>query len=102
MILGITGRSISGSSLVGRGSSISRSSFVGRGSSIPRVLHISNIPAVGIIDPVVDGLGPAIRESNGVGTRGGVVVTVLLSIEVGSRVVIRDTVVVGVVGRLIV
>merc|ERR1719223_27793 len=95
MFLGMVDGSsfVDGSSLVSRGSSI-----VG----LSRVLNISNISAVGISNLVVDGLGPAVREGYLVGSGGGVSITVLPGAELGARVVISNSVVVGVHSGLIV
>ena len=67
-----------------------------------RVLNISNITTVGISNLVVDSLGPAVRKGNLVGSRCSITITVLPSIEVGSRVVISDSIVVGIDSGLII
>merc|ERR1711962_1677858 len=83
------------SSLVGR----SRSNRVSGSSS---VLDISNISTIGIINLVVNSLLSAIRKSNRVRSSGSISITVLSSLEVGSRVVISNSIVVGIHSRLII
>ena len=95
------GRGVDGSRFVGRGSLISGGSLVGRGrgSSIlglARVRHISDISTISISNLVVNSLESAIRKSNRVGSAGGITISVLTSVEVATRVVISNSVVVGV------
>merc|ERR1740131_534964 len=62
--------------------------------------NISNI-AINIVGVVVDSLGPSVRESNGVGALFvSKTVRGLSSLEVGARVVISHSIVVGVGGDL--
>ena len=90
---------------------VGRSRLVGgRGRSIlglSGVGDISNITAVSISNIVVDSLDSAVRKSNRVGSSGGISITVLSSIELRSRVVISNSIVVGIhsgliIGRLLV
>ena len=102
------------SSFVDRGSLVDRSSMVHRGRlvgssrlvfiilGLSRVLDISNISTVGIINLVGDSLGSAIRKGNRVGSRGGISIPVLSSLEVSSRVVISYSIVEGIDSRLII
>merc|ERR1711962_1655245 len=83
------------SSLVGR----SRSNRVSGRSS---VLDISNISTIGIINLVVNSLLSAIRKSNRVRSSGSISITVLSSLEVGYRVVISNSIVVGIHSKLII
>merc|ERR1719369_932682 len=62
------------SSGVGRGRSVVGNSLVG---------DFSNIATVGISSVVADHLGSAVRESNSVGSRGGVAISLLLLVELG-------------------
>jgi len=100
------GRGVDGSRFVSRGSLISGGSLVGRGrgSSIlglARVRHISDISTISISNLVVNSLESAIRKSNRVGSAGGITISVLTSIEVATRVVISNSVVVGVDSGLV-
>ena len=100
------GRGVDGSRFVGRGSLISGGSLVGRGrgSSIlglARVRHISDISTISISNLVVNSLESAIRKSNRVGSAGGITISVLTSVEVATRVVISNSVVVGVDSGLV-
>merc|ERR1719187_2469990 len=61
--------------------------------SLTRVLDISNIATVGIINLVGDSLSSAIRKSNRVGSGGSISISVLSSLEVGSRIVISYSIV---------
>ena len=84
---------------------VDRSSLVDGSSiilSFSRVLNISNISTVGISNIVGDSLGPAIREGYRVGSTGSISISVLSSLEVGSRVVISNSIVVGIDSRLII
>ena len=67
-----------------------------------RVLDISNISTVAISNIVVHSLGSAIRKSNRVGSSGGISITILLGIEVGSAVVISYSILVSILGRFII
>ena len=87
------------SSLVRRSSLVSRSSGVGGFTS---VADISNVSTVGISHLVCNSLYSAVRKSNSVGSGGGIAVTVLSSIELGSRVVVSNSILVGVHSRHIV
>merc|ERR1711970_55974 len=58
-----------GNSRVGRGRSVVGNSLVG---------NFSNIATVGISSVVVDHLGSAVRESNSVGSRGGVAISLFI------------------------
>merc|ERR1719187_1559751 len=75
------------------------SNGVSRSSS---VLDISNISTIGIINLVVDSLEPAIGKSNRVGSSGGISITVLSSVELGSRVVISNGIFIGIHCRAII
>merc|ERR1719187_1474814 len=75
------------------------SNGVSRSSS---VLDISNITTIGIINLVVDSLEPAIGKSNRVGSSGGISITVLSSMELGSRVVISNSIFIGIHCRAII
>ena len=70
--------------------SIGRNSLIG---------DLSNISAVGISSVVVDNLGSAIRKSNSVGSRGGISISALLLVEVGSAVVISYSILVRIDSR---
>merc|ERR1712055_1057179 len=70
--------------------------------SLTRVLDISNIATVGIINLVVDSLSSAIRQGNRVGSRGSIAISVLSSLEVGSRVVISYSIVEGIDSRFLI
>merc|ERR1711887_431613 len=78
------------SSRVGRGRSVVGNSLVG---------NFSNIATVGISSVVADHLGSAVRESNSVGSRGGVAISLLLLVELGSAVVISNTILVSIDSR---
>merc|ERR1719244_960486 len=78
------------SSGVGRGRSVVGNSLVG---------DFSNIATVGISSVVADHLGSAVRESNSVGSRGGVAISLLLLVELGSAVVISNTILVSIDSR---
>merc|ERR1712029_503299 len=67
------------SSGVGRGRSVVGNSLIG---------NLSNIATVGISSVVVDHLGSAVRESNSVGSRGGVAISLFIRTKLGSAVVI--------------
>jgi len=100
------GRGVDGSRFVGRGSLISGGSLVGRGRggsilSLARVRHISDISTISISNLVVNSLESAIRKSNRVGSAGGITISVLTSVEVATRVVISNSVVVGVDSGLV-
>ena len=87
------------SSLVGWSRFISWGSII---SSLTRVRNISHISTVGISNIVGDSLGPAIREGYRVGSTGSISISVLSSLEVGSRVVISNSIVVGIDSRFII
>merc|ERR1719244_1875923 len=88
-------------SMIGRCSLVdgSMSDRVSRSSS---VLDISNISTISIINLVVDSLKPAVRKRNRVGSSGGISITVLSSMELGSRVVISNSIFIGIHGRAII
>ena len=94
------GRLVSGGRLVGGGS------FVGSGSGgvlcLAGVGHISNISAVGIVNLVVDSLSSAVGKSDTVGAGGGVAVSVLSGLEVGTGVIVGNGVSVSVNGGLVI
>merc|ERR1719187_757895 len=81
------------SSGVGRGRSVVGNAFIG---------NLSNIATVGISSVVVDHLGSAVRESNSVGSRGGVAISLLLLVELGSAVVISNAVLISIDSRLVI
>ena len=87
--------------MIGRDRLVDRSmgNRVSRSSS---VLDISNISAVGISNLVVDSLESAIRKSNRVRSSGGISITVLSSIELGSRVVISNCILITIHSRSII
>merc|ERR1711887_124176 len=78
-------------SRVSRGRSVVGNAFIG---------HFSNIATVGIGGVVVDHLGSAIRENNSVGSRSGVAISLFLLAELGSAVVIRNTILESIVSWL--
>merc|ERR1719244_49227 len=88
-------------SMIGRCSLVdgSMSNGVSRSS---RVLDISNISTIGIINLVVDSLDSAIGKSNRVGSSGGISITVLSCMELSSRVVISNGIFIGIHGRAII
>ena len=79
------------SSMMGRGRSIVGNTFIG---------YINNIATVGISSVVVDHLDSAVRESNSVGSRSGVAISLLIMAELGTTVVICNTILEGIVSRL--
>merc|ERR550519_812208 len=81
------------SSRVGRGRSVVGDSLVG---------DFSNIATVGISSVVADHLGSAVRESNSVGSSGGVAISLLLLVKLGTTVVISNSVLVSIDSRLII
>ena len=88
------GRLVDGGSLVwGRGSSILGLSGVG---------NISNISTISIINLVGNSLGSAIRKCNRVGSTGSITISILSSIELGSRVIISYSIVESIHWRLII
>merc|ERR1719312_2362151 len=72
---------------------------VSRSSS---VLDISYISTVGISNLVVDSLESAIRKSNRVRSSGSISITVLSGIELGSRVVISNSILIAIHSRSII
>merc|ERR1719320_731356 len=83
--LGVVGGRLGG--CIGLGLRVVGNSLVG---------HISNITVV-VVSGVVHGLGPAIRESNGVGSGDGTIaIRGLSSVEGSLGVVISNTILVGV------
>ena len=87
--------------MIGRDRLVDRSmgNRVSRSSS---VLDISNISTVAISNLVVDSLESAIRKSNRVRSSGGISITVLSSIELGSRVVISNCILITIHSRSII
>merc|ERR550519_2070957 len=81
------------SSGVGRGRSVVGNAFIG---------NLSNIATVGISSVVVDHLGSAVRESNSVGSRGGVAISLFILAELGSAVVISNAVLISIGSRLVI
>merc|ERR1712168_1594834 len=78
---------------MGRGRSVVRNALIG---------DISNIATVGISNVVVDHLGSAVRESNSVGSRSGVAISLFILAELGSAIVISNTVLVSIDSRLVI
>ena len=66
------------------------------------VLDINDVARGGITDSVGDDLGPAVGKSNAVLAVGGIAIPSLVLAKVGTRVVILNTVLVGVGSRLII
>merc|ERR1719422_1236332 len=101
--LGVVGR---GSGLVGRGGLVLGLSLVGGlvfgVLGLALVLDISNVARVTILDSVGDNLGPAVGEGNTVLAVGGIAVPSLVLAEVGSRVAVLNTVLVGVSSGLLI
>ena len=97
---------VSRGGLVGGGGFVGRGSLVGGGSGgvlgLAGVGHISNITAVGVGNLVVDSLQSAVGKGDAVRAGGGVPVSVLSGLEVGTGVVVGNGVVVGVHGGLVV
>merc|ERR1719483_514765 len=84
---------------------INWSSLISRSSSIlgfTRVSNISNIATVGISNIVVDSLCATIRQSYAVRAGGRITITTLIGLEVGTRVVIIDSILVLVDSRLVI
>merc|ERR1719317_585285 len=88
--------------LIGRGSFVSMCRLVLIILGLSRVLDISDISTVGIINLVGDSLCSAIGKGNRVGSRSGISIPVLSSLELSSRVVISYSIVEGIDSRLIV
>merc|ERR1712055_296902 len=82
-----------GNSRVGRGRSVVGNSLVG---------NFSNIATVGISSVVVDHLGSAVRESNSIGSRGGVAISLFIRTKLGSAVVISNAVLISIGSRLVI
>merc|ERR1719187_2771401 len=95
-----------GNSRVGRGSMDSMgNSRMGRGRSVVRnslIGNFSNIATVGISSVVVDHLGSAVRESNSIGSRGGVAISLFIGAKLGSTVVISNTILISIGSRLVI
>merc|ERR1711970_1332590 len=83
-------------SMHNRGGMDSRSVRVAGYSFIGDILNISGVS----ISAIVDHLSPAIRKSHPVCTRGGVSISLLLLSKVSSTVVITDSILVSIQGRL--
>ena len=83
---------------------VHRSRFVGRSRlvflSVSRVLHISNVSRVSISNSVGHSLGTTVRKKNAVLTIGSVSVPGFLLVVVQSGVIINNSIVVSIVGRL--
>merc|ERR1711970_717660 len=77
--------------MMGRGRSIVGNTFIG---------YINNIATVGISSVVVNHLGSVVRESNSVGSRSGVAISLLIMAELGSAVVISNTILKSIVSWL--
>merc|ERR550519_1765628 len=93
------------SSLVYRSRLVHRSSVVSRSSIIvrfPRVSNISYISTVSISNIIVDSLCTPIRQSYTVGARGRIAITTFSGLEVSTRVVIIDSILILVDSRLII
>merc|ERR1719430_2465059 len=82
--------------MISRSSMDSRSVGIAGYSFIGDILNISRVP----ISTIVDHLSPAIRKSHPVCTRGGVSISLLLLSKVSSTVVITDSILVSIQGRL--
>merc|ERR1712055_904354 len=81
------------------------SSGMGRGRSVVGnafISNLNNIATVGISSVIVDNLGSAVRESNSVGSRCGVAISLLILTELGSTVVIRNAILVSIDSRLVI
>merc|ERR1711887_102671 len=81
----------------------SMGSMMGRCRSIVGntfIRDISNISTVGIGSVVVDHLDSAVRESNSVGSRSGVAISLLILAELGSTVVISNAILESIVSWL--
>merc|ERR1719308_258981 len=87
--------------MIGRSRLVDRS-MGNRGSRSSRVLDISNISTVGISNLVVNSLESAIRKGNRVRSSGSISITVLSSIELSSRVVISNSILIAVHSRSII
>ena len=84
--------------VVGRGNSVSNGLRVGSGAIVGDLSDVA-VDGVGV---VVDVLDPAVGKSNGVGALGVTgTVAALSGVEVGARVVVGDSVLVGVGGNLV-
>merc|ERR1711887_474450 len=82
-----------GNSRMGRGRSVVWNSLIG---------NFSNIATVGISSVVVDHLGSAVRESNSIGSRGGVAISLFIRAKLGSAVVISNAVLISIGSRLVI
>merc|ERR1712055_386434 len=82
--------------MISRSSMDSRSVRIAGYSFIGDILNISRVS----ISTIVDHLSPAIRKSHPVCTRGGVSISLLLLSKVSSTVVIADSILVSIQGRL--
>merc|ERR1711970_1626003 len=78
---------------MGRGRSVMGNAFIG---------NFSNIATVGISSVVVDHLGSAVRESNSIGSRGGVAISLFICAKLGSAVVISNAVLISIGSRLVI
>merc|ERR1719309_1311927 len=82
--------------MISRSSMNSRSVRIAGYSFIGDILNVSGVS----ISTIVDHLSPAIRKSHPVCTRGGVSISLLLLSKVSSTVVITDSILVSIQGRL--
>merc|ERR1712038_273075 len=82
--------------MISRSSMDSRSVRIAGYSFIGDILNVSRVS----ICTIVDHLSPAIRKSHPVCTRGGVSISLLLLSKVSSTVVITDSILVSIQGRL--
>merc|ERR1711905_90646 len=80
-------------SMMGRDRSIVGSTFI---------RDINNIATVGISSVVVDHLGSAVRESNSIGSRGGVAISLFICAKLGSAVVISNAILISIGSRLVI
>ena len=66
------------------------------------VPHIGDVAGVAVVDLVGDDLGPAVGKGDAVLAVGGIAVPVLVLAKVGARVVILNTILVGVSSGLVI
>ena len=100
VIGGGRGRGVLGGRLVGRGSLVG--GLVLGVLSLALVLDISDVARVAVGNLVGDDLGPAVGKGNAVLAVGGIAVPSLVLAKVGARVVILNTVLVGVSSGLVI
>merc|ERR1719369_2232449 len=82
--------------MISRSGMDSRSVRIAGYSFVGDILNVSRVS----ISTIVDHLSPAIRKSHPVCTRGGVSISLLLLSKVSSTVVITDSILVSIQGRL--